>query len=304
MIHTIDLDYLGTPGAIASYIVVSDSGPFMIETGPANTTDALARGLAELGFVPSDVGHVFVSHIHFDHAGASGWMARHGAQVHVHEFGAAHLADPTRLVNSARRIYGDEMEERWGMIEPVPADQVIAVNDGAVTEIGGVKIKAIETPGHARHHHAFAIDTDDGRIAFTGDAAGMFVNEGPVWAGVPTPPPEFELAAWISSVERLEREMFDRIYPTHFGPVEDPGAHLSRVKQSLRDHVGFVHELMDEGVERDEMLARYTDWFADGARDAGVPEEKISFYVTDTMAGMNLSGIMRYWKKMAERLGR
>lgn len=302
MIHTIDLEYHGTRGVIASYIIRTADGPVMIETGPANTTEALTRGLSEIGHTPADVRHVFVTHIHFDHAGASGWMAQHGAQIYAHSFGAPHLIDPSRLMSSARRIYGDEMEYRWGTLLPIPAEQVTALSDGTVIEIGGLKVKAVETPGHARHHHAYSVDTDEGKLAFTGDAGATRAAEGPAFIGVPAPPPEFELAAWIASVERLEREHFDRIYPTHFGGVDDPAAHFARVKETLREHAVYVRRMIDEGLDRDAMLDRYTEWFAAQARDAGVAEEKIGFLVTDTMADMNLTGITRYWSKLAEKI--
>jgi glyoxylase-like metal-dependent hydrolase (beta-lactamase superfamily II) len=297
-IHTIDLDYLGTAGAVAVYVLETDDGPVMIESGPASTTAALERGLAAIGMAPGDVRRVLVTHIHFDHAGAAGWMAGHGAQIHVHEFGARHLADPTRLVKSATRIYGDEMERRWGVIEPVPEEQVSAMHDGDVLEVGGVRIRTVETPGHARHHHAFAVELPDGKVAFTGDAAASYVFDAPGFVSLPTPPPEFELGAWLATVRRLEDERFDRIYPTHFGPVDDPAAHLGRVRAALRAHADYVRNLMDEGLADAAMRERYTAWFLDQARSAGVPEGKIPFYVTDTVADMNLTGITRYWTKL------
>jgi glyoxylase-like metal-dependent hydrolase (beta-lactamase superfamily II) len=299
-IHTLDLHYLGTPEAIASYILVGRGGPVMIETGPGRSTDALASGLNTLGYEPSDVKHVLVTHIHFDHAGASGWMARHGAQIHVHEFGAPHLIEPTRLVESARRIYGEQMDELWGELIPIPEGQVSPVHDNDVIEVEGIAIRAIETPGHARHHHAFAVDTDEGRICFTGDAAATYIPNTGSFVSVPTPPPEFDLERWIASIERLEAERFDRICPTHFGAVNDPAGHLARVKPTLRAHAEFVRKLMDENAAREEILARYTDWWVTGAKQAGVPERKLHFYI-NSMAEMNVTGIMRYWTKRAEK---
>lgn len=300
-IHTIDLEYLGTPGAIASYILVNDGGPVMIETGPGSTTDALEAGLKNLGYTPADVRHVLVTHIHFDHAGASGWMAQHGAQVYVHEFGAKHLIDPSRLVDSAKRIYKDRMNELWGELIAIPERQVTPVHDNDVLELEGITIRAIETPGHARHHHAFAIESRGEKIAFTGDAAATYIEGCPNFISVPTPPPEFDLEQWIASVERLERESFDAIYPTHFGRVADPAAHLARVKPVLREHAQFILALMEQEIDRDEILKRYTQWFVDQAEADDVPRRKMGFYITDTLAAMNVTGIMRYWTKQAEQ---
>jgi glyoxylase-like metal-dependent hydrolase (beta-lactamase superfamily II) len=300
-VHTIDLDYLGAPGAIASYVITGKHEPIMIETGPANTTDALERGLTEIGLAPKDIPYVFVTHIHFDHAGASGWMAGHGAHVYVHEFGRPHLIDPTRLMSSARRIYGDEMEMRWGTLEPIPAGQVTGLVEGAAIDVGETKLSVMETPGHARHHHAFVLETRGNRIAFTGDAAGTYVEEAPTFISLPTPPPEFELGAWLATIDRLEERGFDRIYPTHFGAVDDVTAHLDRVRTALREHAAFVHDLMDEGADADTIAERYRAWFLAQADDGGLPAEKVGFYVKDTMAAMNVTGMMRYWTKLAAK---
>ena len=296
-IHTLDLQYLGAPGAIASYVLVGQEGPVMVETGPANTTQALARGLAGLGFAPDDVRHVLVTHIHFDHAGAAGWMARHGAHVYVHAFGRPHLIDPTRLIDSARRIYGERMEARWGRLEPIPEGQVTALSDLDLLTLEGIRIRVIDTPGHARHHLAFVLEEGVGRIAFTGDAAAAHVAEAPGFVSIPAPPPEFSLATWLASINRLDAERFLRIYPTHFGPVDDPPAHFARVRRALRAHAAFVRTMMVERLDRAEMDRRYTAWFTDQATRAGVPEEKIGFFVTDTMADMNLAGLRRYWRE-------
>ncbi|MCP3906110.1 MAG: MBL fold metallo-hydrolase [Planctomycetes bacterium] len=297
-IHTIDLEHRGTPGSIASYIVIGTGGPVMIETGPGSTVDTLERGLADLGFTPADVRHVFVTHIHFDHAGACGWMAGHGARVYVHEFGRRHLADPSRLVNSARRIYGNEMDERWGEILPVPEDQLESLHDLDSIEVEGLRFRVLETPGHARHHHAFATDIDGVRVAFTGDAAACFIDVSPEYISLPTPPPEFQLGTWLATVRRLESERFDRLYPTHFGHVDDPPAHLSRVKQSLRDHAAFVLERLDAGLDEPAIVDEYAEWLVARASAAGVPPELEPFYITDTNPAMNVAGMVRYWNKL------
>jgi glyoxylase-like metal-dependent hydrolase (beta-lactamase superfamily II) len=301
-VHTIDLEYLGIPGAIASYVVDGPGGPVMIETGPGNTTAALERGLAGIRYAPSDVKHVFVTHVHFDHAGASGWMAAHGAHVYVHEFGRRHLIDPSRLLASARRIYGDRMEALWGELRPIPPEQTTPLHDGDTVTIGGLRIRAIETPGHARHHHAFVIEDGDGRIGFTGDAAAMYMADCPEFVSIPTPPPEFELSSWIASLRRLEQQRFDRIYPTHFGEVLAPREHLERARRTLRTHAMYVRRMMDEGLELEEMAPRYIEWFVGLAEAAGAPPEKIGFFVKDTMAAMNVVGMHRYWSKLPARL--
>jgi len=299
-VHTLDLNYLGTPRCIASYLLVADDGPVMIETGPGSATGGLSAGLAELGYTPADVKHVLVTHIHFDHAGASGWMARHGAHVYVHELGYNHLLDPARLNESARRIYKDQMDALWGELIPIPESQLTAVGDNDLLNLEGITIRALDTPGHAKHHHAYAVDTDQGRVCFTGDAAATFIPDTGSFVSVPTPPPEFELDTWFASIERLESENFDRLYPTHFGPVDDPPRHLARVKPHLHAHAEFILSLMNESLDRHAILQRYTDWWVSQARQAGVGDDMLHFYVK-SMADMNVTGIMRYWTKRAEK---
>ena len=303
-IHTIDLKYLGAANAVASYILIGPPNePVMIETGPGVTTDALTAGLESLGLTPADVRHVLVTHIHFDHAGASGWMASHGAHIYAHEFGARHLIDPSRLIESATRIYGDKMATLWGELIPIPEQQVTAVHDGDVIEVGGFTIRAIETPGHARHHHAYAMETDAGRICFTGDVAATRIPgaDNERFCAIPMPPPEFDLEAWIASIEKLEAERFDFIYPTHFGRVDDPAGHFARVKPGLREHAGMIRAMMDEGLDRDAILERYSAWYIGSAAAAHVPEESMPFFIKESNPSMNVTGIMRYWTKLAER---
>lgn len=294
-VHIIDHGYQGVREAIASYIVQGRHGPVLFETGPGSTFEALVDGLGRLGLAPRDIQHVFVTHIHLDHAGAAGHFAREGAVIHVHEFGAAHLVDPSRLLASARRIYQERMDRLWGEMFAVPAAQVVAVHDGDVIEAAGLRIEAIETPGHARHHHAFACEIGGERIAFTGDAAACFVHEAPAFISLPTPPPEFDRERWLASLNRLDAEKFDAIYPTHFGRVDDVESHLARARLAVRQHSDFVREMLVAEVPREAMLARYTAWFVAEAERSGVPEDKMDFFVKSSLAEMNLNGMLRYW---------
>lgn len=296
-IRTIDLNYLGQAEAIAAYLLLGPDGPVLIETGPGSTVDALTSGLAEHGVTPADIRDVLVTHIHFDHAGASGWMARHGARIHVHEFGARHLIDPSKLVASATRIYGDRMDELWGELIPIPAEQVNPISDGAIIDAGGLQIRAIETPGHARHHHAYAVETDLGLVGFTGDAAATCVAACPSFISVPTPPPEFDLATWLNTLDRLEHESFSRIYPTHFGAADDVAGHWPRVRAALEAHVECITDARDAGLDEAGIRARYAAWFLDEANRHGLPAPYHRFYVKDSLAEMNVSGILRWLSK-------
>ena len=197
-IDTLDLDFQGMSRSIASYLLEGPGGYVLIETGPMSTLDTLRRRLDERGLTPDDIRHLFVTHIHLDHAGAAGWWARQGAQIYVHPAGAPHLVDPSKLWRSAGRIYGDQMEILWGHILPAPAEQVTTIADGETIEVAGLSLMALDTPGHAGHHHVYRLED----IAFTGDAAGVRISGSP-WVSLPAPPPEFNRELWEKSLDRL-----------------------------------------------------------------------------------------------------
>ncbi|MCA9296759.1 MAG: MBL fold metallo-hydrolase [Phycisphaerales bacterium] len=299
-IHTIDLRYLGQERAIAAYLIESNTGPILVETGPANTVDTLTTALAALGVAPADIRHALVTHIHFDHAGAVGWLARHGTHIYVHEFGAPHLIDPSKLVDSARRIYGAKMDYEWGIMTAVPADQVRPVRDGDVLEFGDVTLTAIETPGHARHHHAYRMDTDDGAVAFTGDAAATYMSE-TSFINLPMPPPEFDLDAWLATLDRLRAANLARIYPTHFGACDHPAAHFDAVTEELHRNVACIERLVAEGLSEADIVAAYGEWMDELADAADVPLARRPFYVSRNIKQMNVMGVLRYKRKRAER---
>lgn len=291
-IHTIDLNFQGVSHATAVYLIIGPEGPVLIETGPGSTLPHCLQSLANLGVQPEDIKKVLVTHIHLDHAGAAGWWAQQGAQVYVHSFGARHLIDPSRLMASASRIYGDQMDTLWGDMLPAPADHVTAVYDNDVIQAGGLEFVALETPGHALHHHVYQL----GDIAFTGDAAGLRLLNMPL-ADIPAPPPEFDREAWLQTVDRIANGRYTTIYPTHFGAVPDVDAHLTAFRQLLNDVTDFVGTRMQAGQDRDTILAAYIEWNHARARAAGLSAAEIHQYDTANPLYMSVDGIMRYWRK-------
>ncbi|MDQ3939783.1 MAG: MBL fold metallo-hydrolase, partial [Actinomycetota bacterium] len=157
--------------AITGTFVVSGARTALVETGPKSSVQNVLAGLDAHGIDALD--WIIVTHVHLDHAGAAGTLAQHfpAARIAVHGIGAPHLADPRKLWTSAARIYGDRMDELWGGIDPVPEERIVVVNDGDRIDLGGRELQAVETPGHAYHHHAF-LDTSTGAL-FTGDALGV-----------------------------------------------------------------------------------------------------------------------------------
>ncbi len=238
-IHTLDLLFQDTPGLIASHLLETGDGLALVETGPGSTLPALRAAIRAHGFDEKDVRHVLVTHIHLDHAGAAGWWARQGARVYCHPNAERHLIDPSRLMASARMVYGDAMDRLWGEMLPAPAEQVTVLQDGEILRLGGAEITAWDTPGHARHHHAFVC----GDICFTGDAAGVRLG-GSSYQGVTSAPPQFEPEAYDATLARLLAGEFRQIYLAHFGVVNDVRAHLEAYRVRIRQ----VHERMSAWV--------------------------------------------------------
>lgn len=300
-LHVIDLEYLGQRGSIASYVIETADGLLMIESGPASCIDVLQAGLRELGADLGDVKHLLLSHIHFDHAGAAGHIAEAGATVHVHRVGAPHLADPSKLIASATRIYGDDMDRLWGEIRAVPGDRLVACSDGARVSLGGVDFRAIETPGHAAHHHTWACDLRGESLGFTGDAAAAVCLEAPDFISLPAPPPEFDPDAWRASIERIRTERFDAILPTHFGRIDDVDGHLDRVRASLDAHVEKLESLAAATDGDDAAIVEaYGTWIDGLADDAGLPDAPRAFYAKGSVVTMNVSGFARWRRKRLE----
>jgi glyoxylase-like metal-dependent hydrolase (beta-lactamase superfamily II) len=295
-IRVLDLHHQGVPKTIAAFLVIGPADPILVETGPESALETLIGEINRHGYSVTDIKNVLVTHIHFDHAGSAGWWAQQGAHVYVHSLGAKHLIDPSRLVTSAKRIYGDKMDTLWGTVLPAPAERVTSMEDGDFTDVSGLSFQALETPGHAWHHHVFRIDD----IAFVGDAAGVRLFGSPL-VNLPAPPPEFNLEAWYQTIDRLISEDFRAIYLTHFGRLEKVSDHFKAFKALLGESAEFVRERMLARVERNEIVRQYEDWNRQRARDAGATEEMIGQYETANPLYMSVDGIMRYWNKKEDK---
>lgn len=296
MYDLIDLNFQGFPAIIASYVLRGPSGVAVIETGPASTYPALKAGLAGLGIEPGQVTDILVTHIHLDHAGAAGWLAREtGATVHVHTVGASHLAEPAKLLASAKRIYGDAMDRLWGETIATPPRQVHALADGDVIDAAGLRITAVDTPGHAWHHMAYLLEGQ----CFTGDVAAVRLP-GYRHVRVPTPPPEIDLTVWRRSLARLAGLRPDRLLPTHFGPAEsDTLAHLQAVEEQLAAAADFVHERWQAGQPSETIIDAYKPWIAQRALTDDVDADSVARYEAIVPSEMCVQGLARYFQKQA-----
>jgi len=295
-VETIDLNFMGTEEVIASFLLLGEGSAAIVETGPTSCLEHLRGGLKANGVSPEDVREVLLTHIHLDHAGASGHLAEllPNATFYVHELGYPHLADPSKLVKSATRIYGERMDELWGEARPVPEERLVVLGDGEEVEAAGGRLVAHDTPGHAYHHLAY-LEPDSGSL-FAGDVAGIRLP-GQSYVRPPTPPPEIDVEAWVRSIENIRKISPATLHPTHFGRYDDVGRHLSELEQRLQDWLLFVEGRSNEGASREEISEELrmkgdAEMLAEGA----APEESGRYDLAGNYE-MLTAGILRYVEK-------
>ena len=291
MIHTIDLHFLNIDHSIASFLVETNEGPVIIETGPYSTIEAMKSGLKSHGYELRDIKHVLLTHIHFDHAGAAWAFADAGATIYLHPFGAPHLEDPSKLYGSAKQIYGEMMETLWGAMNAIPAGQLYSVADGEKVVIGGKTFLPWHTPGHAKHHIAWQLDD----IIFAGDVAGVKIDNGPVVP--PCPPPDINLEDWNQSLDILLEKKAQKLFLTHYGEVTDIGTHFLELRKILDDWAGWIKEKWESGQTAEEITPQFTEYTKRQLLNAGVSLDRVVQYEAANPSWMSVAGLMRYWKK-------
>ena len=297
-IEIIDTRMLGLARITAAYVVRGEQTA-LIETGPKSSVDQVLSGLEACGI--SSLDWIVVTHIHLDHAGAAGTLAERfpQAKVAVHPIGAPHLIDPSKLWSSAARIYGDAMSRMWGGVDPVAQDRIHIVEDGDSLDLGGRRLTAIETPGHAYHHHAF-LDDGTGTI-FVGDALGVRLGE----AGVvrpATPPPEFHLGKAIDSIARISSLNPEGLWLTHFSRHDDGGggsvaAVCEEAADALQRWGSWVQTARSQGVTDLDSATAYVARLARSELEAALSKEAAAKVENTTSTRMNTWGYLRYLEK-------
>lgn len=292
MIHILDTCHLGRAGIIAVTALETEDGLAIFDTGPESTFSNVIAALAGKGFSLKDVRHAFLSHIHFDHAGAAWRFAEAGATVYVHPRGAPHLLDPTRLVDSATRIYGAEMERLWGRVDAIPADRLRVVQDLDVIRAGQFEVRAFSTPGHASHHHVYQWNEN----LFGGDVAGVCLGGGP-----PVPPfvpPELEIESWRQSIEKIRALNPARLYLPHFGVIEGSiPSHLDALQERIDRWALWFRDRIRAGHDDQQMIPAFAQYVAEELRAAGATENQVRDYERADPSFMAVSGALRYWRK-------
>ncbi|HEY6499359.1 MAG TPA: MBL fold metallo-hydrolase [Streptosporangiaceae bacterium] len=297
-VFQIDTKMAGYHGITAGYLIRSDR-PCLVETGTAPSAPVVRDALAALGVGPQDLSTVVVTHIHLDHAGGVGDIAEMfpAARVVVHTKGARHLADPSRLMASARMVYGDDLDWLFGTLAPTPAERIETVEDTGTVDLGGGRrLDSHYSPGHAKHHVGL-LDSVSGDL-YVGDAAGMYLPEtGDLRAG--TPPPDFDLDTALNSVALFGALRPERLLFSHYGPVADVQETLERSAEEIKVWVDETRKAHREGMDLDHAVAlvhertkeRYAGLQSGGDEYAG---EKL-MRLASTEA--NVAGIMHWLER-------
>lgn len=304
MPFTIDLQFQGRARVIATAAIPCEGGVVLVDPGPSSCRAALEQGLARHGYGLADVRALLLTHIHLDHAGAAGSLAQAypDLPVYVHEVGARHLASPEKLLASATRLYGADMDRLWGEFLAVPAQALRPLSGGETIAVGGRRFDVLYTPGHAVHHVSYRDHAD--AVAYVGDAAGIAVGPGYVLPA--TPPPDIDVERWATTLDQLEAWRPARLFLTHFGEVADAAAHLAAYRVALARAALRVQEALagsaglagadDEAVRS----AAWIQWLRADVRVVLTEEEAQAIEAAAPFEQL-WQGLARYWRKRAER---
>ncbi len=293
----IDLEYLGRKRYIACALLQGD-GPVIIDPGPTVSLPTLEKGLRAAGLSIDDLAGVLLTHIHLDHAGATGTIVRRNPRltVYVHRRGARHMIDPERLLASAKRLYGRHMDALWGEFLGVPQDNVRSLSGGETLALAGRRFEVAYTPGHASHHVSY-LDTSNG-TAFVGDTAGIRISNHPFVLPV-TPPPDVDLEAWETSLAKIEAWKPERLFVTHFGPANGVAEHLAQFRRRLAEWAEAVRADLAGGGDDRTCVNAFTERVVDQLTRE-LAEQEVPLYQQGGAPGMSWHGLARYWKKQAE----
>lgn len=291
----LDLEYLGVPHLIATGVLETNEGLLLVDPGPTTALDTLRETLNAEGVGMNDLCAVLLTHIHLDHAGATGTIISEApeVQVYVHRRGARHLIDPSRLLRSARRIYGDAMERLWGTVRAVPEENVQILDGGETIHPGSRPLEGVHTPGHATHHVSY-LDTATG-TAFIGDVGGMRIV-GADYVLPVAPPPDIDLDRWHTSIDAVRNWEPERIVVTHFGAFEDVQRHLDEMEARLDQFGADVRAMMGRS-EDDRTLAEQFQQAEIAAMKEETPEPLQPPYEHFGRPSESWHGLARYWRR-------
>jgi glyoxylase-like metal-dependent hydrolase (beta-lactamase superfamily II) len=290
----IDLNFRGSPRVIAAAVLAGPDGIALLDPGPTSCLPALEAGLRTRGLTLRDVRSIVLTHIHLDHAGATGTILERvpAIDVYVHERGAPHLIDPSKLLASATRLSGDQMDRLWGAFLPVPAAQVRVLKGGERIDVAGRSLRVAYTPGHAKHHVSY-LDEQSG-MAYVGDTGGCRVSGDFLLA--PTPPPDIDIELWNASLGVIDDWQPVSLLLTHFGVVTPARAHIARFRETLAWTAAAAKAQLAAGGSEEEQSRAFVEFLRREARKA-MSEQDAQIAELAAPFDQLWQGLARYWSK-------
>ncbi len=291
----LDLCWTGHARSIASALLRCGDSAALVDPGPSSTISNLREQLRAHDLRVADIKALLLTHIHLDHAGASGSLVRENPdlQVYVHSRGAPHMADPSRLLDSARRLYGNTMERLYGEFVAVPLENLRILEGGETVSLGSRSLHVLYTPGHASHHVAYFDDSDG--VAYAGDTAGICI-EGNPYILPATPPPDINLELWNSSLEAIASLEPKRLFLTHFGFCDHPARHIASYRERLARWSDLVANILSQGLDESQSSEAFLEAIAAEARETLAPQE-VDHYLFNGALQLSWLGLARYHRK-------
>lgn len=291
----LDLNWAGHPRSIASALLRSANSAILIDPGPASSVTTLRQQLALQGLQVSDLHAILLTHIHMDHAGATGTLLRENPRllVYVHENGARHMIDPAKLLHSASRLYGDTMDRLFGEFLPVPAENLRSLGGKEVLQFGSRRLQVLYTPGHASHHVTY-FDLQEG-TAFVGDTTGICVNGHPFVLPA-TPPPDISLELWDASLDAIANLHPQQLFLTHFAFSAHALEHISHYRERLHHWSERTAAILAAGLDEESCVRKFSDEVtADAAQYLSA--EEVANYAFTGAFNLSWMGLARYHRK-------
>lgn len=300
-IDILDTKWVGRPRSIAAALLLANGHRALVDPGPESTLGTLREQLGAHALSVADLDAILLTHVHLDHAGASGALVRENPRlaVYVHERGAQHMADPAKLLASAARLWPNDLQRLFGKTLAVPAENLRVLQGGETLRLGGRKVDVVYTPGHASHHVSYLDDAEG--VAFVGDTTGIRIENRPYILPA-TPPPDIDLRIWESSFAAILGRRPQRLFLTHFGYSEEPAAHIAEFRERLHRWAevaaDVLREAPDDAAAQQAFVSRSR---AEMEQLLGVEEAEHHAFT----AGLDLSflGLARYWRKRATANG-
>jgi len=294
----LDTNWLGRPRSIAAVLLESDGHRAIIDPGPASTLPALRQHLDSRGIAVSDLNAILLTHIHLDHAAATGALIKENPnlEVYVHKAGMLHMADPSKLLASAERLWPGELQHLFGETLPVPFGNLRMLKGGETLSLGSRNLDVVHTPGHASHHVSY-FDSSDG-TAYVGDTTGFHI-EGEPFVVPLAPPPDIDLEIWNASLDAIAARLPARLFLTHFGYSNDPAAHIAEYRRNLQRWSDLAAEILRSTPAQNAAMEKFVA-AASAEIEQRLSAAEAEHYIFNSGLNITWLGLARYHRKRAE----